>query len=149
MTEYYFEDLTPGLRLPGLEYRLTEDEIVAFARTYDPQSFHIDREAAKNSVFGGIISSGILTYAIAYKLLADTGIFQTALIGGLGADEVRWPAPARPDDLLRLDAEVVEAIPSRSKPDRGVIKTRAALANQDGATVVSLIALDMMKRRPV
>ena len=129
MTEYYFEDLTPGLRLPGLEYRLTEDEIVAFARTYDPQSFHIDREAAKNSVFGGIISSGILTYAIAYKLLADTGIFQTALIGGLGADEVRWPAPARPDDLLRLDAEVVEAIPSRSKPDRGVIKTRAALAN--------------------
>lgn len=147
MTEFYFEDLRPGLRLPGLEYQLVEDEIMAFARAYDPQSFHIDPEAAKDSVFGGIIASGIHTYAIAYKLLADTGIFRTALIGGLGADEVRWPAPAWPGDLLRLDAEIVEAIPSRSKPDRGVIKTRAALVNQDGTTVVSMIALDMMKKR--
>jgi acyl dehydratase len=147
MTEFYFEDLTPGLRLPALEHRLTEAEIFAFATAYDPQSFHIDPEAAKGSAFGGIIASGVNTYAIAYKLLADTGIFQAALIGGLGADEVRWPAPARPGDLLRLDAEVTEAIPSRSKPDRGVIKTRTALVNQDGATVVSLIALDMMKKR--
>jgi acyl dehydratase len=147
MTEFYFEDLTPGLRLPALEHRLTEADIMAFARAFDPQSFHIDPEAAKASTFGGIIASGVHTYAIAYKLLADTGIFQSALIGGLGADEVRWPSPARPDDLLRLDAEVVAAIPSRSKPDRGVIKTRTALVNQDGATVVSLIALDMMKKR--
>lgn len=147
MTEFYFEDLTPGLRLPALEHRLTEAEIFAFAKAYDPQSFHIDPEAAKDTIFGGIIASGVHTYTIAYKLLADTGIFQTALIGGLGADEVRWPAPARPGDLLRLEAEVTEAIPSRSKPDRGVIKTRTALVNQDGTTVVSLIALDMMKRR--
>jgi len=127
----YLEDLKPGLRFKTGHHPLTEDEIKAFARDYDPQPFHLDAEAARHSFFGGLAASGWHTAAISMRLQVDSG---PPLAGGMiGASvELSWPRPTRPGDVLHVESEVLEVTPSRSKPDRGFITLKSQTLNQKG-----------------
>lgn len=134
-----FEDFSCGRAIPLGEYRLGEDEIMEFARRYDPQYFHTDPEAAAHSVFGGLIASGWLTTAIFMRLQCDAFMIDSSCIGSPGVDEIRWLHPVRPGDVLRGHLEVISATPSRSKPDRGSVISRGELYNQHDTKVMSLI----------
>ena len=142
----YFEDYVVGDYVQGGSYMVTKDEIVAFAREYDPQPFHIDEEAAKASVFGGLTASGFHTVAIQGKLihaLPDKG----AVIAGLGWDEVRFANPVHVGDTLTLHLVCIETRPSTSKPDRGVVRSSITLRNQRGEDVLTSIHSILVKRR--
>ena len=130
----YLEDLKSGQRFKTASHALSEDEIKAFARDFDPQPFHLDGEAARQSVFGGLAASGWHTAAISMRLLVDSG---PALAGGMiGASvELSWPRPTRPGDILHVESEIEEVIPSRSKPDRGFITLKSETKNQKGEVV--------------
>ena len=127
----YLEDLKPGQHFKTGSHALTEDEIKAFARDYDPQPFHTDPEAARHSFFGGLAASGWHTAAISMRLQVDSG---PALAGGMiGASmELAWPRPTRPGDILHVESEILEVTPSRSKPDRGFITLKSQTLNQSG-----------------
>jgi acyl dehydratase len=144
----YLEDFAPGQVRESAPRTLTKDEIVAFAREYDPQPFHVDEEAAARSVFGGLIASGWQTVGIMMRLMWDTFLKDTASLGSPGSDEIRWLQPVRPGDTLRARFTVLEVVPSRSKPDRGIVHTRAELFNQHGALVMTQRGLGMFGRRP-
>ena len=143
----YFEDFTVGrvFRSPGCT--LTEAEIVSFALTYDPQPFHIDKEAASDTPFGGLIASGFQTLALGFRLFYQTGAIAHCSLGGAGVDELRWLAPVRPGDTLKVDVEVLEQRASESRPDRGRIRMKYRLRNQRGEDVSSWIALHILARR--
>jgi len=127
----YLEDLSPGQRFSTGHHPLSEDEIKAFAREYDPQPFHIDAEAARHSFFDGLAASGWHTAAISMRLQVDSG---PPLAGGMiGASvELNWPRPTRPGDVLHVESEILEVKPSRSKPDRGFITLKSQTLNQKG-----------------
>ncbi|HVZ28488.1 MAG TPA: MaoC family dehydratase [Rhizomicrobium sp.] len=127
----YLEDVKPGQLFITGTHPLTEDEIKAFARDYDPQSFHLDPEAARHSFFGGLAASGWHTAAISMRLQVESG---PPLAGGMiGASvELTWPKPTRPGDVLRVESQVLEVVPSRSKPDRGFITLKSQTLNQKG-----------------
>ena len=115
-------------------YRIDGDRIKAFAAEFDPQPFHLDEAAAQASIFGGLAASGWHTAAIAMRLLVTGGLpFATGVIG-LGG-EISWPQPTRAGDVLRVESEIVEIVPSRSKPNQGVVKVRSTTMNQDGERV--------------
>ena len=130
----YLEDLKPGLRFKTGSHPLTEDEIRTFARDYDPQPFHTDPEAARHSFFGGLAASGWHTAAITMRLQVDSG---PPLAGGMiGASvELTWPRPTRPGDILHVESEILEVLPSRSKPDRGMIVLKSETKNQKDEVV--------------
>jgi acyl dehydratase len=130
----YLEDLKAGQLFTTAAHPLTEDEIKAFARDYDPQSFHLDAEAARHSFFGGLAASGWHTAAISMRLQVESG---PPLAGGLiGASvELSWPRPTRPGDVLHVESEILEVTPSRSKPDRGFITLKSQTLNQKGEVV--------------
>jgi acyl dehydratase len=145
-----FEDYVPGTcyAFPDT-VSVDEAAVIAFAAEFDPQSFHVDPVAAADGPFHGLIASGWHTASLMMRLFATRYLSTTASLGSPGIDELRWPAPVRPGDTLRLRATVVEARRSRSKPDRGIVTTRAELLNQDGATVFSATALNLLRaRRP-
>jgi len=144
----YFEDFQPGDRFESAALTLTEALIVEYARFYDPQPFHTDPEAAKATVFGGLIASGMQTIAIGFKLFFETGVLSACSLGSPGLDEIRWKAPVRPDDTLRVVAEVLEARPSSSKPDRGIVRILFSTLNQRGETVSTFIGNQLCRRRP-
>jgi acyl dehydratase len=125
----YLEDLKPGQRFRTGKHPLTEDEIKAFARDYDPQPFHMDPEAARHSFFGGLAASGWHTAAISMRLQVESG---PPLAGGMigGSVEVTWPRPTRPGDVLHVESEVLDVVPSRSRPDRGFITLKSQTLNQ-------------------
>jgi acyl dehydratase len=127
---------------------LTEADIIDFARAWDPQPFHIDAEAARASPFGGLIASGFQTLAAGFRVLYQTGFLVDASLGGPGIDELRWTAPVRPGDTLSTIATVKEVTPSRSKPDRGVLRLGVEARNQRGETVMTCIFIILVKRRP-
>jgi acyl dehydratase len=129
-------------------YVVTREEIMEFARRYDPQPFHLDEEAGRAMHFGGLVASGWHTAAIAHRLLIEGALKETASLGSPGLDELRWLKPVRPGDALTLRIEVLELMPSRSKPDRGSIRWRFELRNQHGETVMSHRPLAMFARRP-
>ncbi len=143
----YFEDFTVGrvFRSPGCT--LTESEIVSFALTYDPQPFHIDREAAKDTPYGGLIASGFQTLALGFRLFYQTGAIAACSLGGAGVDELRWTAPVRPGDTLKVEVEVIEQRPSRSRPDRGWVNMAYRVSNQRGETVATWTALHLLAKR--
>lgn len=143
----YLEDYVPGAVYEYGHLPVTEEEIVEFARKYDPQYFHVDPQRAEQSPFGGIIASGWHTCAMSMRLFVDHYMSQVASMASPGVDEVRWPRPVRPGDSLRLRATVDEARPSRSKPDRGVLNTTLELLNQDDDVVMSCKAMAMVRRR--
>jgi acyl dehydratase len=144
----YFEDFPLGDVRESPSRAVTHDEIVAFARQFDPQPFHLDDEAAKRSIFGGLLASGWHTCAIYMRLMWETFLKDTASLGSPGVDEIRWVKPVRPGDTLRVRFTVVEAVPSRSKPDRGIVRVLSEVFNQHGEIVMTMRGLGMYARRP-
>lgn len=147
--ERRFEDYGPGVSDSCGPIVVDVDEIFDFATKFDPQPIHVDDEAAAVGPFGGIIASGWHTASLMMRLYVDNFISHDASLGGPGIDELRWPAPVRPDDQLTLRTTVLEARPSRSKPDRGLIRTRCEVSNQDGVVVLTCTLMNLVKRREV
>jgi len=130
----FLDDLRVGQRFNSPSYRMEEDRMKAFAAEFDPQPFHLDDAAAQNSIFRGLAATGWHTAALTMRLLV-TGEMQLAggLIG-LGG-EIAWPKPTRPGDMLRVESEILEIVPSRSKPNQGIVKVRSATLNQNNEEV--------------
>ena len=126
---------------------VTEAEILEFARRFDPQPIHIDPEFAAAGPFGGLIASGWHTASMMMRLFADHYLSRVASLASPGIDELRWPAPVRPGDQLRLRTTIMEARLSRSKPDRGLVRTQGELLNSGDRTVLSLVAMNLLGRR--
>jgi acyl dehydratase len=147
MTGHTFEDFEAGQVYELGSTTVTEEEIVDFARRFDPQPFHLDAEAAKDSNFGGLIASGWHTGAMWMRL------YVTSLLGGgsgqgsSGIEELRWLAPVRPGDTLSGRLTVLETTPSERHPDRGTIRIRGEMVNQDGVTVMSMVSRGRFGRR--
>jgi len=147
-TVHYFEDFPVGVRRELGSYAVTEEEILRFAKAYDPQPFHIDRAAGEASAYGGLIASGWHTCAMTMRVLCDGFLLGAASIGSPGVDVLRWKRPVRPGDSLRVFATVLEANPSRSKPDRGVLVNDIEVRNQHEEIVLTMQAMTMLYRRP-
>lgn len=145
--ERYFEDYRVGESFEFGDYLVTEEEIVEFARRYDPQPFHVDKEAARASLFGGLIASGWMTGSVMMRLAVDHLISPVSSMGSPGIDELRWPRPVRPGDRLRVRATVLEAKRSQTKPDRGMIQFLQEAINQDGEVVMSIRGWGMYRCR--
>ncbi len=144
----YFEDYPAGATCEYGPVSVSEAEIVAFARQFDPQSIHTDAEAAASGPFGGLIASGWHTAGLMMRLLATRFLSPVASIASPGIDELRWRAPVRPGDALRIRVRIVEATLSRSKPDRGMIRSEIEVVNQHETVVMSLSAMNLMRSRP-
>jgi len=148
MSDRWFEDYVVGTTAELGSVEVEEDELVDFGRRFDPQPFHVDREAAASGPFGGLIASGWHTCALMMRLFAREYLSPVSSLGSPGVDELRWLRPVRPGDQLTLRTTVEEARLSRSKPDRGLLRTRAELRNGDGDVVLSLRALNLIRTRP-
>jgi acyl dehydratase len=144
----YFEDFPLGDVRESPSRAVTHDEIVAFARQFDPQPFHTDDEAARRTFYGGLLASGWHTAAILMRLLWETFLKDAASLGSPGVDEVRWIKPVRPGDMLRARFTVTEARPSKSRPDRGIVRSFSEVFNQHGEVVMTLRGLGLFSRRP-
>lgn len=131
VTLRYLDDLQAGDRFTSPGYLLDEAQIKAFALQFDPQPFHLDDEAARETLFGGLAASGWHTAAITMRLLVGGGLPLAGGIIGAGG-EISWPKPTRPGDVLRVETEVVSATPSRSRPERGMVVVRSETRNQHG-----------------
>jgi acyl dehydratase len=147
MPDYSFEDFAAGQVYELGSRTVTEEEMVEFARQWDPQPFHVDPEAAKESVFGGLVASGWQTSAIWMRLYVDA-MLGSAARGSPGIEELRWLAPVRPGDTLAGRLTVLEATPSTIKPDRGTIRIRGEMVNQDGVTVMAMTSRGHFGRKP-
>jgi len=143
----YLEDFCEGEVWESGAIVLGEDDIIAFARDYDPQPMHTDADAAASGPFGGLIASGLQVAALSMKLFVEAGGHGGAPIVGIGIDELRWKQAVRPGDTLRTIREVVEVRRSASKPDRGMIRTRVTVLNQREETVMSYYALGQVRAR--
>lgn len=146
--ERYLEDFEPGQRFRSRGVTLTESEIVRFALAYDPQPFHIDLEAAARSQFGGLIASGLQTFALGWRMFLQEGLFKACSMGSPGIDELRWSAPVRPGDTLYTEAQVMEVKPSTSKPDRGTLRMAYEIVNQRGEKVLTMKIVHILMKRP-
>ncbi len=144
----YFEDYPEGLTATAGPVTVREEDIIAFAQRYDPQYFHIDPVAAQESPYGGLIASGWHTCAIMMRLLVENFLSPASSLGSPGIDELRWRAPVRPGDRLSVHVRVIEARPSQSKPDRGLIRSAIEVRNQRGEAVMTLTAMNLVRRRP-
>jgi acyl dehydratase len=142
----FLEDLHAGQRFSSNALRIDEEHIKSFASQFDPQPFHLDGEAAKATLFGGLVASGWHTAAITMKLLVESGLPLKGGVVGVGG-EVSWPGPTRPGDTLTVVSEIEEVIPSRSRPERGMVRVRSETRNQRNETVQILIAKLIVPRR--
>ncbi len=142
----YLDDLQVGQRFKSASYALNEEQIKAYAREFDPQPFHLDEEAAKHTLFAGLAASGWHTVAITMRLMVEGGLPLAGGIIGSGG-EISWPKPTRPGDVLSVISEIVEVTPSRSRPDRGMVKVRSETVNQRGEIVQTLLARLIVPRR--
>jgi acyl dehydratase len=146
--ELFLEDFAVGQVVASPQrLRVEKDDIIAFARKFDPQYFHLDEEAARHSIFGGLVASGWHTAAMTMRLLTERDTVPAGGSVGLGCDEMRWPIPVRPGDELHIETEVLEIRPSRSRPDRGLVKMRTRTLNQRGEVVQAIINNAMVPRR--
>jgi acyl dehydratase len=137
--EMYFEDFYPGQKFDSLRsYRVTAKEIISFGEKYDPQPFHIDENAGKNSILSGLSASGWLTAAIVMRLRVESIHVKDGMIGA-GVEEMRWTRPVRPDDRLRTQAEILETRRLASRPEFGIIRSRTTVFNQRDETVMTSI----------
>ena len=141
-----FEDYPPGLEVISKTHTVTEKEIVDFAAAYDPQYFHVDKERAAKSEFGGLMASGWHTCAMAMRLFFDEFLPGSGALSP-GVDELRWRAPVRPGDIIRVKVRVEEARVSRSKPGRGVVNTFVEVFNQSDVVVMSFKAANFILTR--
>lgn len=135
MTKQYLEDYAVGQVYRSGRLRVDRDQIIAFAAQFDPQPYHLDEEAARKSVFGGLAASGWHTAALTMRLIVDGELRPANGVLGVGFDELRWPRPVRPGDELHADSEVLEVRPSKSRPDRGLVRVQTTTFNQNGEPV--------------
>jgi len=143
---FYLDDLQVGQRFTSGTRAVDAAQIKAYAREFDPQPFHLDEEAAKATMFGGLAASGWHTMAITMRLLVESGLPLAGGIIGAGG-EINWPKPTRPGDVLHVVSEVEEVTPSRSRPDRGMVRVRSETRNQRGEVVQVLIAKLVVPKR--
>lgn len=142
--ERYFEDYVAGSIYEFGTIAVTEDEVIDFAKRYDPQSFHIDPEAAKKSHFGGIISSGWLTVSLAMRLLVDNYVSSVASLGSPGVNDLKWLKPVRPGDELSIKVTILDARRSRSKPNRGMVNIFLETLNNKREVVMTMQSVGMV-----
>ena len=142
----WLEDLSVGQEFLSGTHKLTADEIKEFAGRYDPQPFHTDEAAARNTLFGGLAASGWHTAAVTMKLSVQSFPLASGIIGSGG--ELRWPWPVRPGDTLQVKNEILEIIPSQSKPDRGMVRVKLTTTNQNGEVVQTFSPKLVVFRRP-
>ena len=143
----YFEDYVAGAVHRFGSIAVEEDEVIAFASRFDPQDFHTDPEAARRTVFGGLIASGWHTAGLMMRLYAEHYLTKVGSLASPGVDELRWIKPVRPGDTLAVRVTILDAVPSRSKPDRGVVTSFIEVLNQAEEVVMSMRAINMIKRR--
>ena len=143
----FLEDFTVGDRFPTGSVTVTEDSITSFAAQYDPQVFHLDREAAAQSLFGELVASGWQTAAMTMRLMVDSRFAGATPLIGLGVEGLKWPRPVRPGDTLSATVEVLEIRPSQSNPTRGSMRIRTTTVNQDGETVYEMTSTTLVPRR--
>jgi acyl dehydratase len=144
---YYFEDLSPGTVLEFGHVVMTAEDIIDFGRRFDPQPFHVDPEAAKASLFGGLCASGWHTASVMMRLCVDNYLSPEASLGSPGVDELRWLRPVFAGDRLSCRVEVLTATPSRSRPFMGSVRSKCEVLNQHGDVAMSLIAIGLFRRR--
>ena len=142
----YWEDLQAGATYELGSHVVGAEEIVEFARRFDPQPFHLDEEAARQSLFGGLVASGWHSAAIGHRLLVDGFVGQVASMGSPGVEELKWLVPVRAGDTVSLRVTLEELRPS-SKPDRGYVRTRQELRNQRGELVMTMVGRGIVARR--
>jgi acyl dehydratase len=144
----YLDDFVSGAVYEYGPVTVSEAEILEFARKYDPQPIHIEPGWARTGPFGGLIASGWHTTALTMRLLVDNYLPAAASLGSPGIDELRWVRPVRPGDALSVRVTVLETRPSRSKPDRGIIRSQIEVLDAHGQVVMTLVALNLLLRRP-
>jgi len=144
----FWEDFRPGDSADLGEHTFVESEIVAFARQFDPQPFHMDPEAARDSIYCGLIASGWHTCAVAMRLMVEAYIGRAASAGSPGVENIRWSAPVRPGDTIRYRRLILEARPSERRPGIGLVRSRTEAVNQRGETVMTMEGWGLFKRRP-
>ena len=147
-TPRYWEDYQVGTKYPLGSTSFTADEIVAFARQFDPQSFHVDAVAARQSMFGGLIASGWHIAAKLMRLFVDNYLDKRTALGSPGLDELRWLKPVRPGDTLSAWVECADKVPSKSRREMGVIHEHWSATNQKGELVISFVGAKFAQRRP-
>ena len=145
---WYFEDFFPGQEMELGSRSVTEQEIIEFATDFDPQPFHVDREAAKDSIFGGVIASGWHTCSMIMRIVVDSVLGNSASMGSPGLEKVRWILPVRPGDTLSVRYITTQVKASASRPDRGVVWSTWEARNQDGQLVCTVDGMGMYGRRP-
>ena len=146
--ERYFDDLKVGDRFKSESLRVTERQVIEFAHKFDPQMFHLTRKSAERTIFKGLIASGWHTAAMTMRLFVQRLNFAEGAIG-LGVDELRWPNPVRPGDVLQVETEIIDLRLSRSKPNCGILRLRNVTTNQRGEIVQTMFANAMVPRRSV
>src|SRR5881296_4586303 len=144
----FLEDFAVGQTFRSGRLRIDKERIKAFGAEFDPQAFHTDEEAARDTIFGGLAASGWHTAAITMRLLVDSDLKPAGGIVGAGFDELRWPRPVRPGDELHVESEVLEIRASKSRPDQGVIKVRATTLNQNNEPVQVSLGHLIVRCRP-
>lgn len=142
-----FEDFVVGQSWESASITLSEDDIIRFAREYDPQPMHTDPTTAAQGRFGGLIASGWQVTALSMKLFVESGAYGETPMVGMGIDELRWRKPVRPGDTLRVVREVAALETSERRPGYGIVKTRVSVKNQDDDTVMSMISLGQVPTR--
>jgi acyl dehydratase len=150
LNERYLEDFSVGQRFGSGQLRIDKERIFTFAAEFDPQPFHLDEAAARHSIFGGLCASGWHTAAVTMRLLVDSELKPAGGFIGAGLDESRWPRPVRAGDELRVECEVIEVRPSKSRPQQGLIKLRTTTLNQDGeAVLVQVVNIVVLRRKDI
>ena len=144
----YWEDIKEGEVVELGSRTLDKERMIAFAREFDPQPFHTDETAAEASIWGGLIASGWLTGSVLMRIFYDGYQKDTAGLGSPGIDELRWLKPVRPGDTLTVRLTVLETVASRSKPDRGIVRSLMEVLNQHGEIVMTTKGVNFVKRRP-
>jgi acyl dehydratase len=148
MQDRFFDDFQVGERFVSRGITLSESQILDFALVYDPQPFHIDKEAATDTPYGGLIASGFQTLAIAFRAIYDADVIKHCSLGSPGLDELRWLKPVRPGDTLRTEGVVRNTRASQSQPDRGILHMDFEVKNQIGEVVMTFTGIHLLRRRP-
>jgi len=148
MSAHYLEDLAAGQKYGSGRIKVEVERVKSFAAEFDPQPFHLDEAAARDTLFRGLAASGWHTAALTMRLLVEGELRPAGGIIGAGFDELRWPRPVRPGDELRVESEVLEVRPSKSRPEQGLVKLRTTTYNQDGEAVQISVGNLVVQRRP-
>ena len=147
MSQLHLDDFKSGQVYELGSETVSRDEILEFAKRYDPQPFHVDDAAAGDSIFGGLIASGWHTCSLTMRLMVDNLLSRSASLGSPGVNQIRWLLPVRPGDTLTARAKVLAVTPSNSKPDRGTVELQYEVRNQDDQPVIAMQGISMFRRR--